>query len=347
MVTIGERRTPEIDWLKGFAIICVLFIHARPILDPIVFEHVINRAVPIFIVLFGATSERWWRLQTAAKSTSLHLWYRTRLARLMLPVWGMLVIWWSLALTFPTPQTFRWWHVLATVVGYAPWVGTGWFITMVVELVLVFPAIHVAVKRVGSPVAFLAGIGVMLLTTLNPLPVISFMRWLLWDSAPGDGFYYIWIFFPRYLPHIVAGMAIGSGALRIDTPRSMIAVGLFSGGVLVADRIENPLWAHALLLLLDVPLTLMLLRLFAVFRYMPGPARMLAWLGTHSWGMYLGQMIVHNAVHQLVAWPEVMEVRYRWVYLASLFVGAVGFVVIGNNIRQTRAGDLWSPLSPR
>ena len=121
----GAPREAEIDWLKGLAILFILLIHARPI-EGGLYEHLINRAVPMFIVLFGVTSELWWRGHVARGEAPIGPWYRTRLVRLMIPVWGMLLVWWPFEFEFDpaVPQGIR--PVLATAVGFMPWIGTGW-----------------------------------------------------------------------------------------------------------------------------------------------------------------------------------------------------------------------------
>jgi peptidoglycan/LPS O-acetylase OafA/YrhL len=79
-------RDPRIDWLKGFAALSVLVIHSHALRDPLVYHQFLNRAVPIFILLFGLTSDRWWATRTPAASiATATVWYRTRLPRLLVP----------------------------------------------------------------------------------------------------------------------------------------------------------------------------------------------------------------------------------------------------------------------
>ena len=56
----SRDHLPELDWLKGFSILSVVCIHAKLYADTAAFNGVVNRAVPIFLVLFGVTSELWW-----------------------------------------------------------------------------------------------------------------------------------------------------------------------------------------------------------------------------------------------------------------------------------------------
>ena len=49
-------RWAEIDLLKGLAILWVLLIHSRALGDGPGFLYVVNRAVPLFVILFGLNS---------------------------------------------------------------------------------------------------------------------------------------------------------------------------------------------------------------------------------------------------------------------------------------------------
>ena len=57
----SRGHLPELDWLKGFAILAVICIHAKLYADSVFFLQIINRAVHVFLVLFGISSELWWQ----------------------------------------------------------------------------------------------------------------------------------------------------------------------------------------------------------------------------------------------------------------------------------------------
>ena len=59
--TRDSERLTEIDALKGIAILWDFAIHAALFSGTFFATHVINRAVPIFLVLFGYTSTIWWK----------------------------------------------------------------------------------------------------------------------------------------------------------------------------------------------------------------------------------------------------------------------------------------------
>jgi hypothetical protein len=59
----------------------------------------------------------------------------------MVPVWAMLVVWWALALYFhPLGVKLSWRLPIVHLLGYLLYVGTGWFVTMILQLVVLFPA---------------------------------------------------------------------------------------------------------------------------------------------------------------------------------------------------------------
>ncbi len=93
--TAETTRAPEIDWAKGLAIIGVLLIHSSVFINTPLDAPLINRSVPVLIVLFGMTSQLWWTRERARMRGALvWQWFRMRLARLMLPVWVTLVALW-------------------------------------------------------------------------------------------------------------------------------------------------------------------------------------------------------------------------------------------------------------
>ncbi|HMJ10026.1 MAG TPA: acyltransferase family protein, partial [Polyangiaceae bacterium] len=162
---IGTRgHVPELDWLKGFAILAVICIHAKLYSESVFFLQVINRAVHVFLVLFGISSELWWARERARGiSSPERAWYSGRLARILLGYWAMTAIWWLVvALWQPPPGNLRLGAVqaLLSFFGYAPWIGTSWFVAIILQYILVFPflrratlAVHPALCLVISAAA--------------------------------------------------------------------------------------------------------------------------------------------------------------------------------------------------
>jgi len=341
------QRRPDIDWLKGFAILCVLLIHAEPLVGTAVHEHLINRAVPIFLVLFGVTSEYWWAARAHASfAATARLWYTTRLRRLMIPIWGMLAVWWIIELAFD-PQAPRSLSTgLMTAIGYMPWIGTGWFVTLILELVLLFPLLRLCVERLGGTPSLLAALVILVVSHLYSLEVIGFMRVLLRDSAPVSGFfvfYYLWIFAPARFFALIAGMLIARRTEPFSWGATFLAaLALTGGAALQTWGSANPHAHAAVQAAMDVPLTILLLSLIPAVRAWQPAAAALAWCGTASWGLYLGQLLVHTSVRLFGFHSEIAPAPQRWAYVVCLLVGAVGFLTIGEALRAVRPGD-WLP----
>src|SRR5262245_308229 len=93
MAESGSEQLPEIDRTKGLAILCVIAIHAKSGEGSVIHDQLVNRAVPIFLFVFGLMSELSFR-RARASGRSIKDWYRARLTRLYLPVWGMGALYW-------------------------------------------------------------------------------------------------------------------------------------------------------------------------------------------------------------------------------------------------------------
>ncbi|RMD81227.1 MAG: hypothetical protein D6815_12310, partial [Candidatus Dadabacteria bacterium] len=120
-------RDPAIDRLKGLAILFVFLIHAEPLRGLAVHLYLVDRAVPIFIVLFGVTSRRWWAQHEAlATGRRARLWYQRRVRRLVPAPWAVLTAWWGLSAILPGFPEATVTRVGVSFLGYAPWLGMFW-----------------------------------------------------------------------------------------------------------------------------------------------------------------------------------------------------------------------------
>jgi peptidoglycan/LPS O-acetylase OafA/YrhL len=342
---MAETRTahvPEIDWLKGFAILSVVCIHAKVYETTRFYEFVVNRAVPIFLVLFGITSELWWARAVPAGDglrSALGRWYRGRLARLLPPVWAMATAWCAAVVVFDRTKAFHLGvpEALATYVGFAPWMGTSWFIALILQLVLLFPALEWLVRRTGK--------------VLGPLVLLPLSAWLckwcvwhVWDivavgkellggSLPEPGWYYAWIFVPRVLWHVLSGVYVArllGGRPRPRFTALAVALSLVGAYACVAvrdapdDLFVGPYRQQTIFYLFDVPAAIALLGLFRYLRPQSAVAAFLAWCGAASWGIYLGHMLVHEVLHMANIVPETGPDVIRVAYAVFLFgCGAV------------------------
>jgi len=327
----------EIDLLKGCAILWVLLIHSKALGDSLGFLYVIGRAVPLFIIVFGLNSTLWWRRRSLPED--LAIWYETRIKRILVPFWASLPVWWALALWYRAfGVEFHWWLPLVQIAGYALHIGTGWFVTMIVLLVLLFPGIEATARRVGIwPVLLVAVAGELVVAhfRLDLFGRLGFMNYLTFP--------------PRVLGHVVFGMLLATRIDRLGLVAGTVGAALWSLCVIVQQSLLWPelnAYADAVI---DFPLAVALLAALRPLAAVPVVAPALAWLGVSSWGLYLGQMLVHNAVvYRCGILPDMapdlaacnfpfvnvasVEHLDRWLYTLVLLVGGIGFIWLGGQL---------------
>lgn len=328
----------EIDALKGLAILGVLAIHAQLFEGTFAWSALIDRSVPILVILFGATSELSWRARAdAPASATVREYWRSRLVRLMPPIWVAVGLWWIMVYSL-NRELPGWPWPLVHALGYMPQIGTSWFITLIVQLVLIVPVLHFALHR--APVlTFAIAFAVMVWGHLHALDVIDSMRTLLLDSAQANGFfafYYFWIFMPIRIFPVLAGMSLARRDMRL--PRSGVlgcAVFLIAGMVVQRTLIADNMVRNALAALLDVPLTIVLLELLRA-GCPQRVADVLGWLGRGSWSVYLGQLVVHNTLHPIFKDALARSQGARVLYFASLLAGGLLWVAVDRGLRRRR-----------
>lgn len=346
----GEHL-PEIDWLKGFAILAVIWIHAKPYEESFFYLQVINRAVPIFLVLFGLSSELWWQRETegATEETALrsaspsqrrpqNKWYTGRLLRLLPPYWAMIGVWWLFVVFWRQPGgNFRLggFEVLLSFFGYAPWVGTSWFVTLILQYILLFPLLRWVTLRVPALVCLLVSVAVTFASGWFSLDILTTATDLLGNNVPSPGWYYVWAFFPRALWNVMSGIVIARWWQgKVSMRATGFALILTAAGALVTEmiRASNDFWApvreFAVASIVDVPLTVALLGLF---RWTPLPQKValfLRWCGLRSWGLYLAHLLIHELVQLGGVFYSVGEQGVRIVYGLALFVGGAAVVIV-------------------
>jgi peptidoglycan/LPS O-acetylase OafA/YrhL len=335
----AASRYPEIDAVKGLALLGVLVIHAQPLDDAVVFQHVINRAVSVLLVLFGVSSELWWARRSAEPvASTVRSFWRERLVRLLPPVWATAAVWWAIRLLFARRPAPAWPWLFAHGLGYLPQVGTAWFVTLIVQLVLLFPLLHFAVARLGALAALLVSLGISVFCHLHTFAVVDVMRALLFDSANARGFfvfYYAWIFAPLSFLPVVAGIIMAQRRMAWSRGWSLAALGVWLVGSFAHERLLTDGFArNALMAALDIPCTLLLLDLVRVGDRLPG-FLWLRWIGKASWGMYLGQMLVHTSLQLFGIQAGRLPSAQRWLYFAALFAGGVTWVLLGRAARAS------------
>ena len=312
---VSQTRLAAIDLVKGCAILWVLLIHAHPLGDSPLFIHVVNHAVPIFVVLFGTNSFLWWR----RPGRTLGEWYRGRAVRVLVPMWAALPVWWALALWFRPPDVTPTPRLAALhAAGYLAQVGTGWFITMVLQLVVVFPLFPAAVRRVGvRPVVLGSFVCSLTILALEPRLVAAW------------GYYNYIIFSPRFFAHVAFGILLATSLPRLGLVTAAASAAAWAACVVVADGALGARLMPVARFLTALPLCVLLLSLFARLPHLAGITTAIVWLGQSSYGVYLGQLLTHNALLFAVGFPALYQQLNLWLYTLILLAGGLVFVALG------------------
>jgi len=306
-----------IDMAKGVAIVWVILIHAEVLQQRWVLHHLINHAVPVFLVLFGVNAEQWWRRRG---TSDLGLWYRRYLRRILLPVWAVLPVWWVVGHWLqPERVPVSWRIVTANLLGYLPNVGTAWFVTLILQIVIVFPLLHWAARRIGSG-AVLAG-GLLCLAA-----TVAWQAWLWWRLGPFN----LVAFAPRMLGHVTFGLFLASRLDRVTLRVGLVALLLWLLLAAVQETAALAPLRDAAERLMDLPLTVGLLVVMDHLAGVRWIALPLAWLGINSYGLYVGQMLVYNLVWASFDFAGPWQLVDHWTYAALLMLGALGMVALGN-----------------
>lgn len=321
------ERLPEIDMVKGVAILGVTLIHSTVLGEDsqpmmLLFTH----AVPIFLVLFGVNTESWFARRDPRGRT--RVWYERGVKRILVPTWATLVVWWALVLVFQPPTvrvtaSLPFYHAL----GYMKQVGTGWFITVIVQLVILFPLFHRLARRFG--IGWLVAV-----TGAITIATLVWMHRIRWEIGLAGWM----VLSPRFFLHVAFGMLLAPCVGRLSRRTITWSAIFYVVLAVIGARSRFTVWAPLANRLLELPLTILLLaamRALAPFDRVREP---LSWLGQHSLGLYLGQMLTHNAFLfalggncTIYGCQGGLFDRFNlWVYTVVLFLGSAAFVALGN-----------------
>ncbi|HKP63145.1 MAG TPA: YfhO family protein [Polyangiales bacterium] len=339
----GAPRLGQLDVVRGLCMIGVCLIHADALRGNLLYQVVVDRAVPVLIVLFGASSELWWQRAASPRvGDATREYWKTRYLRLLPPMWIAVGLWWFVAsLRGWAPPFWRW--VIPHALGYVPQVATGWFVTLIVQLIVLFPLLHIAYARLGRVACTALTLAIACWSNLNSWTVVDWMRALLFDSAPVSGFfvlYYAWIFAPARLFLLVAGLQLARARLVVRPARLALAL-----ATLVLGHYVRLVWLHTssyqntLAALLDVPLAIVLLEV-ARLGCPPAVARGLSWLGRGSWGLYLGQLVVHAGLRDIWFGRFGGGDLSRWLYFAVLLLSGCLWILTESWLRNRRSARL-------
>jgi peptidoglycan/LPS O-acetylase OafA/YrhL len=321
-----EKRVDSIDLVKGCAILWVFLIHSQALGDTRLFRNVVNQAVPIFVVLFGVNSELWWR-----RYGVLGEWYAGRFRRIVVPMWTALPVWWAFALywrplTLTLTRTLPLWQLA----GYLAEVGTGWFITMILQFVLVFPLLHAAARRWGPWPLLFVGMAVTVVCAAYQFRLMAALRGFgpLPAGEVRQEFLNFYVFAPRFLAQVALGIAVAPLVRGFGIRAGVFALVAYAACIFLA-RGGSVAWVPAAAsTLMALPLTILLLAAFNMAPRVPVATPALAWLGRSSYGLYLGQLLVHNAFVFALG-IALYGTLNLWLYTLELLVGALFFVALG------------------
>lgn len=323
-VAYGALRSAAIDRVKGLAILAVFAIHAEVLIGSWVHRHLINHAVPVFVVVFGLNAEHWWRRRGEPSAMQ---WWIDRARRLYPPLWATLACWWTMTLV-----ASPWWLdtrpilVGLNVAGVLPNIGTGWFVTLLLQLVALQPFLRRLAERSGPVVLLAFGLGCLVVAVLvRPLLV----DWLGVRGAR--------MFAPRLLGHVAFGMLLARWLPALDLRAGLLAALAVLGCAVVQERwTPHPVAAIAERVH-DLPLTVCLLVVSRSFGRWPALGRPLAWLGVQSYGLYLGQLLVHDGVSLMLGLRGGAIRLGPWSYAAVLVCGAVALLHAGRALAAVGA----------
>ncbi len=313
-----------------------MVIHAEALTGTLVYDLLVNRAVPIFLVLFGLTSSLWWQNRGEQRAAeTLAVWVKSRLIRLLVPVWAILVVWWPLQLVLDAAPLRSPVAVVSTFLGYMPWVSTGWFVTLILELVVLFPLIRWLVRAIGIFAGLLIGLLATIVSFYYVFDIIEWMQVWLRDDGSIVSFFYFWIFAPAYLWNLTAGIGLATVPRQRRAHAAVLAavcfVLLIAGKAWFAPR---PVVGACISALADVPLAVILLWVMSRVTATGQLDRALSWCGRYSWGLYIGQMLIHSTAFMVRLYPSEAPIIARWIYFLALVIGAIVLVRIGEGLRR-------------
>ena len=171
------------------------------------------------------------------------------------------------------------------------------------------------------------------------------MAYRFWFIARFGVFNYF-VFSPRFYGHVAFGMLLVGVFDRLGVRALLWALAAIAPCVAIR---EGLLPAPALLAyadrLVELPLTVALLAVFALLPPIPLATPALVWLGQSSYGIYLGQLLVHNALifHYGLTVYSAVDGR---LYTLLLLAGGVASVWIGETLLRVLGSLRDAPATP-
>jgi peptidoglycan/LPS O-acetylase OafA/YrhL len=329
----GRERLPQLDVAKGFAILGVIAIHSEVFAPSVFNTHIVNRSVPMFLVMFGMTTTLWW--SSANEPGRVGAWYRSRLARLAPPYWAAVFVWWiAQALLAREPLGVA--VLAASLLSYAPWIQTSWFVAVILQLILVFPLLALLSRKLGPIPVTVAALGILIAAQSHAIGLNVWLHDRLPYSDAAVGFYPFWLFIPHYFWLVLCGTQMTKWAISPSIRDLLIALTVFVIAGVVEPLVTTP---SALLRvaasIADPARTVLLLGASVIVARAELPRRALTWLGKNSWEIYVGQMAVHSLAYP--AWERSGgPFEHRIEYTLVLMIGGIGFAIAMIAARQLK-----------
>src|SRR5262249_7773876 len=135
----------------------------------------------------------------------------------------------------------NWRDTLAAFAGFCPWIGTSWFVTAILELVVVFPVLRWIFHRLGALVTLAASLAICFACSYYVFDILDWGRFYLGGKVPDPGWYYQWIFAPRLFWMVLAGVLVAAWWKgRLPRPLTAVAVALTLCRSLVFRAVHGP-----------------------------------------------------------------------------------------------------------
>lgn len=323
-----STHIPAIDMVKGWAIIGVTLIHSWALADSLWMTLLFYHAVPVFLVLFGLNSETWFR--SRPRTGRVRAWYVRGFKRILVPAYATVAVWWVMVLILRPPEPMvrltiglPFWHAI----GWLSQIGTSWFVTLIIQFVLLFPIFHWASRKIG-------GYALFAICFVLTMPTLMFTHWIRGELGVAG-----WLFFPpRFFVHVAFGMLLAGRVGRIGPRAVLLSLAIMIPFYLWQQRLWWPgMWRFGDRFV-EMPLTVVLLWAMGRIDFIGPLEKTLSWLGRHSFGLYLGQMLTHNgflyhyggACDLYGCYGGLFDEFNLWIYSAVLMAGSIAFVLLGN-----------------
>jgi peptidoglycan/LPS O-acetylase OafA/YrhL len=243
-------------------------------------------------------------------------------------MWAALPVWWAAAIVFRPPMiSLSPTLVVQHLLGYMAQIGTGWFITLVIQLAILFPLLHLIGRKVG--------IWAVLLLAVNATYAAIWYRFLIVSQA---GLFNSFVFSPRFFAHVAFGMLLAWNLERLGASAAVLALAVYAACVACLLGLVAPQLGIYADNLLDLPLTTLLLIGMRLLDGVRPVREVLAWLGQSSYGIYIGQMLTHNVCLFAVGDRRIYEQTNLWLYTLVLLAGGLFFVWLGEALLRIAAG---------